>query len=86
MLLTYKAILRGDRIEWIGQSPQTNGGAPVHVTILNERATTDDRARGQRMADALQSLTDSGGISTISDPVAWQCEIRKDRQLPGRDE
>jgi hypothetical protein len=86
MLLTYKAILRGDRVEWIGEAPQTNGGVPVHVTVLHEGIDEDKSARGRDMADALESLAAAGGISAIPDPIAWQRETRQDRPLPGRDE
>lgn len=34
---------------------------------------------------ALRNLQEIGAFSTISDPVAWQRDIRRDRPLPGRD-
>ena len=34
---------------------------------------------------ALRKLRNMGTFKEISDPVAWQREIRKDRHLPGRD-
>ena len=88
MLLTYKAILRGDRVEWVGDAPETNGGIPVHITVLSERAAAaqEKATRGAEMADALQAVANAGGISSIPDPVAWQREVRKDRPLPGRDD
>ena len=45
----------------------------------------DEKAsrRGQQIADILQEIADSGGLG-ISDPVAWQREIRQDRALPFR--
>ncbi len=33
---------------------------------------------------ALRKLRELGTFKEITDPVAWQCEIRKDRPLPGR--
>lgn len=40
-----------------------------------------DRARIQALFKQLQEL---GAYKDIKDPVAWQKEMRKDRQLPGR--
>jgi hypothetical protein len=34
---------------------------------------------------ALRKLRELGTFKEITDPVAWQREIRKDRPLPGRD-
>ena len=36
--------------------------------------------------EALRRIAARGGIQGISDPVAWQREIRRDRPLPGREE
>lgn len=41
--------------------------------------------RGQSMASVLQRMADRNALSHISDPAAWQREIRKDRPLPGRE-
>lgn len=41
--------------------------------------------QGQRMASVLQRMADRNALSHISDPAAWQREIRKDRPLPGRE-
>ena len=86
MLPAYKAILRGDRVEWIGEAPDTDGGVPVEITVLEPADGNDTAARGAAMAAALQKIADAGGLGSIPDPVAWQREIRKDRPLPGRDE
>jgi hypothetical protein len=88
MSRTYKAILRGDRVQWIGDAPLTNGGVPVQVTLLNERTSDQDDtdARRRRVAEALDALAASNPFAEISDPLAWQREIRKDRPLPGREE
>ena len=82
---TYKAILKGDRVQWLGDAPDTNGGIPVQITVVESPPLDDAAARGAAMAAALQKLAEAGGIPTIPDPVAWQREIRKDRPLPGRD-
>lgn len=81
---TYRAILKGNRLEWIDPGPvDLNAEQPVEVTILDE---PDEMAsRRKRMAEALEKLAASDAFSEISDPVEWQREIRKDRPLPGRD-
>ncbi len=81
---TYRAILRGDRLEWTDPSPvDLNPEQPVEVTILDEPDQTANRRK--RMAEALKKLAASDAFSEISDPVEWQREIRRDRPLPGRD-
>jgi hypothetical protein len=81
---TYRAILRGDRLEWTDPGPvDLNPEQPVEVTILAEPDQTADR--GRRMAEALEKLAASDAFSEISDPSEWQREVRKDRPLPGRD-
>lgn len=42
-------------------------------------------SQGQRMAAILQRMADRNALPEITDPVAWQKEIRKDRPLPGRE-
>jgi hypothetical protein len=89
MAQTYKAILRGDRLEWAGEAPEdynAEQGIEVYVTILHERSvparTTSD---GKAMADTLKRLAATGALSDISDPSTWQRDQRQDRVLPGRD-
>ena len=89
MLTTYKAKLKGERLQWVDEVPPLTqqDGADVLVTILhtNGRASLDKAERGARMKAALDKLATLGGISSIPDPVAWQREMRQDRPLPGRD-
>ncbi|HEY0431998.1 MAG TPA: hypothetical protein VGC61_09265 [Pyrinomonadaceae bacterium] len=81
---TYRAILKGDRLEWTDSEPtDLNPEQPVEVTILDEQDRLAERRR--RMAEALEKLAASDAFSEISDPVEWQRDIRKDRPLPGRD-
>lgn len=86
MLATYRAVLKGDRLEWTEITPDLpdHEGVPVYVILLDAPAG-EQVQRGQRMASILAELAAAGGVSSISDPVAWQREIRKDRPLPGRD-
>jgi hypothetical protein len=88
MQQVYKGILRGDRVEWLGAAPETNGGVPVQVTVLSQQQVgeSDLEARRRRVRDALNALASGGAFAAIQDPVEWQREIRKDRPLPGRDE
>jgi hypothetical protein len=85
MLPTYKAILKGDRVEWIGAAPDTNGGVPVEITVLKEATAADLEARRQRVRATLEALASRNPFAEVDDPVAWQREMRTDRPLPGRD-
>ena len=86
MQATYKATLRGDRIDWEDGVPeQARGRAalPVLVTILNQ-PVVETETGGRRMAEALKRLALKGGVRSITDPVQWQHEQREDRNVPGR--
>jgi hypothetical protein len=89
MLQTYKAILRGNRLEWSGEVPeQVKSEQPleVHVTILQDTAASSEViAQGKKMAEALEKLAAAYALSDIVDPSAWQREQRLDRPLPGRE-
>ena len=83
---TYKAILKGDRVQWIGDAPDTNGGVPVQITVLERPQPCDEATRSQQIRDALNALVESGAATAFGDPAEWQREIRKDRPLPGRED
>ena len=89
MLSTYKAVLKGDTLEWSDERPElavAGQPVPVHVTILDDSLLrAQQHARGQRMAAALERLAAKGGLAHIADPVMWQRETRQDRSLPERD-
>jgi len=87
---TYPAILKGDRLEWTGESPGPDlRGQAVAVEVSIVRSMPADPAdvadRRRRMIAALEALAARGTFAEIEDPVAWQDEIRQDRELPGRD-
>ena len=86
---TYKAVLTGDTLEWSDEVPAlvvTGQPVPVQVTILDEPLPqSQQQARGQRMAHALERIAATSGLANITDPTIWQREIREDRDLPGRD-
>ncbi|MGK7924584.1 MAG: hypothetical protein AB4290_04895 [Spirulina sp.] len=82
MSRTYKAILQGDRLQWLDDVPETgNFPLQVCVTVLEEDTESDLRSRGQKMADILAKLARIHAVDSISDPVAWQREVRQDRLL-----
>jgi len=88
MMRTYKALLHGDRLEWLGEAPELQTDAPVsvHVMVLEQEPPTEVHARGHAMAALLEQLAERRTFSTITDPVRWQRELRQERVLPGREE
>ena len=85
---TYKAILRGNHLEWSGEAPgQLESEQPleVHVTILNESPADKSASQGRKMAEALERLAATDALAEIADPSEWQREQREERSLPGRD-
>lgn len=89
MLNTYKAILKNDHLEWDEEIPNNlpkETGVAVYVTILDKPIDIPgDISRGHRMAEALAQLAEANSLPEISDPAAWEREIRKDRPLPDRE-
>ncbi len=88
MLHTYKAVLKGNRLEWgqdIPLKPDNGNEMVVLVTILKSKPRmSQQQDRGQRMAKALEKLAAAHPVATIQNPQAWEREIRQDRPLPGR--
>jgi hypothetical protein len=89
MLQTYKAVLRGDRLEWHDQPPTTidaDQPVAVHVTILDDTSPEAYApAPGHHMAEILEQLAQLQALPDITDPVAWERTIRMERSLPNRD-
>lgn len=86
MLKTFKAVLKGNVIEWIDEAPQLGDQSiAVHITVLEEDLGSDVASRGQRMAEVLEKLAANRAFSEV-DPMVWQREVRYDRSIPGRDE
>lgn len=56
----------------------------VVPTVESEPGTNDRPTRKPALA-ALRQLRKTGTFKKITDPAAWQREIRQDRPLPGRD-
>lgn len=84
MRRAYKAILRGDRVEWLDGAPEAE--RPLRVEIMVEADSFSDPTEEEiePVSHLFQALADMGAFAEIEDPVAWQREIRKDRPLPGR--
>ena len=58
----------------------------VKVTATIEAAPGNgERPSREAALAALRVLQQRGTFQQITDPVAWQREIRQDRPLPGRD-
>lgn len=82
--MTYKAILRGNRLEWRDERPEglsPERELPVIVTILDE---PDSPGQGAMMADALRQLAEAGGVRGTEDPLQWERDSRE-RPLAGPD-
>jgi hypothetical protein len=60
------------------------GKVKVVATLESDPATTERPTREAALA-ALRELRARGTFKGITDPVAWQRHMRKDRPLPGRD-
>jgi hypothetical protein len=89
MLNTYKAILRGNHLEWNEDAPdhlRQEDAVMVYVTILDEPVVLSAVIQqGQRMAAALEQLAAINALADLTDPVTWEREIRQDRPLPDRE-
>jgi hypothetical protein len=85
MLRTFKAVLKGDRLEWTDEIPETREQSfLVHVTLLEEDAVASVSSRGQQMSEILSQLAAANTFSEVN-PITWQREVRQDRSLPDRD-
>ena len=88
-MLTYRARLRGDRLEWLGEAPQFRTDAPldVQVTLIEpEPVAEEPSSNGPAMVALLERLAERGAFSMITDAGQWQRELRQERSLPGREE
>jgi hypothetical protein len=83
---TYQAVLKGNQVEWIDDFPISafqESEIEVLITVLYNRKIQSDSETGQgeRMAECLEKIAETGGVKGISDPLEWQREIRKDRTV-----
>lgn len=80
---SYRAILKGDRLEWQEGRPSTDDQAvAVRVTLLAD--TPQHAMQGTRMAEALEQLAASQAFAELDDPAAWERHLREERELPSR--
>lgn len=87
MLTTYHGLLTGDRIEWDEDAPKnlpSDRPIRVHVTILEHAEAQNSDLQRTQLAEILEGLA-ALNSTTIADPLAWEREMREDRELPGRD-
>ena len=87
MTRMYRALLHGDRLEWLGETPESHTDHPlrVQVTIEEPEPLAEEYARGRAMAALLEKVAARGALSAITDAVQWQRELRQERTLPGRE-
>jgi hypothetical protein len=85
MLRTFKAVLKGDRLEWVDEIPETRERPfLVHVTLVEEDTVASVSSRGQQMSEILSQLAEANTFSEVN-PIAWQREVRQDRSMSDRD-
>lgn len=84
---TYRALLHGNRMEWLEEAPESQTDVPlrVHVTIEEPEPVAEAHTRGLAMAALLEKLAARGTFAAIADPVRWQRELRQERALLGRE-
>ena len=82
----YRALLHGDRLEWLGEAPESQADTPlrVDVTVVEQAPVAEAHARGPAMAALLEKLAARGTFAASTDPVRWQRELRQDKVLLGR--
>ncbi len=90
MMPTYKATLRGNRLEWRGDIRKyipADRAVTVYVTLVDELPVELEEMAGKQgaaMAAALTRLAEMDALADISDAAIWEREERQDRELPGR--
>ena len=90
MIPTYKATLRGNRLEWRGDVRKhipADRAVTVYVTLVDEAPVETEGVAGRQgaaMAAALARLAEMNALADIRDAAAWEREARQDRELPGR--
>jgi hypothetical protein len=89
MRATYRAVLRGDRLEWRDEEPErlsADRGVDVFVTILEgSESPASTPKRGAAMAAALERFAVAGGPKSFGDPAQWERDTRGETPLPGRE-
>lgn len=85
MLMSYKAILQDNQLVWVGKPPKlASAPVEVYVTVVGELANETEQS--QRIALMMATLRQLAELPerSIVDPMAWERELRRDRELPYR--
>jgi hypothetical protein len=89
MAHTYKAILRGNQLEWASSAPQlidATRALAVEVIIADELPVQQNGSQqAKRMLAPLEQLAKDNLLAEIVDPLAWEREQRQERILPDRE-
>ncbi len=85
MLTSYKAILQDNQLVWVGKQPElASAPVEVYVTVVGGLVNeAEQRERTALMMAALRQLAELPERSIV-DPLAWEREMRRDRELPYR--
>jgi len=88
MIRTLKAVVNGDRIQWLEASEQSfPASQPIEALITplqDQPALISPEQKAERRVAALKKLVSISAFSSIGDPQEWQRDSRADRELPGR--
>jgi hypothetical protein len=79
MLSTYRALLRGQVLEWLNDRPKyisPDQAVVVHVTILEETPYRPTTEQGREMAAILEKIAQSESSVAALDPIQWERDIR----------
>ncbi|HMO27100.1 MAG TPA: hypothetical protein PKB10_12615, partial [Tepidisphaeraceae bacterium] len=84
VMKTYRAIIEGEKLTWLGDRPPAD--RPVAALIeTDETEEESGGSDGKSIAAANRHIVAAtGGVTSIVDPVCWQREQRAERSLPGR--
>ena len=85
MLMSYKAILQDNQLVWVGKPPElASDPVEVYVTVVGKLVNEAEQSeRTALMMAALRQLAELPERSIV-DPMAWEREMRRDRELPYR--
>ena len=85
MLRTYSAVLTGNYLEWTEDTPElSDRRQEVYVTFLEKKPESNQKIRGEKMAKALEKLSELKAFANV-EPKTWQQAVRQDRPLPNRE-
>lgn len=62
------------------EQPSADHSINVKVTVLSDN-TEQPKEKKADMADLLEKLAQKRAFSSVSDPVQWQKNIRRDRSI-----